>query len=191
MARVLLFTLGVVALASLVTFLAARPWFTADAARRRRLSSQLARQHIAGVGGVFTLVLTGWVWVALDASDQGGLVEPLGLLVQLFLAGIAVVLGGCLVALPWRPDWVAAELRRIALFVLAAGVIWNGWQAVAGDRTWSAAAGTALVVVLLGGLPLLLIGQALRRHSAGAPAQGRRRPDPIAAAASPTAPTQR
>jgi predicted phage tail protein len=36
--------------------------------------------------------------------------------------GVSVVLGGCLAMLAWQPDWVAVELRRLAVALAALSV---------------------------------------------------------------------
>lgn len=61
------------------------------------------------------------LWLALELSDEAGPVGQRSVLEQTLPFLLALALTGCLIALPWRPDWVAEELRRIGLAVPIAG----------------------------------------------------------------------
>jgi hypothetical protein len=119
---VILVVLGCVAAVAVVGWLAFEPMRRAALAHEERPHPRPDRRAEI-VGGAVAACIVGCLLVAVDTSRPGGLIEPLGVLAQLVPMAVSVVLGGCLAMLAWQPDWVAVELRRLALALAAASAI--------------------------------------------------------------------
>ncbi|MCU0300667.1 MAG: hypothetical protein MUF35_03575 [Candidatus Nanopelagicales bacterium] len=113
-----LVVLGCAAAVAVVAWLAYEPVRRAALARSER-PHPLSGRRAALVGGAIAACIAGCLLVAVDASRPGGLIQLLGVPAQVVPMGVSVVLGGCLALLPWQPDWVSAELRRLALALTA------------------------------------------------------------------------
>jgi predicted phage tail protein len=96
--------------------------------------------------------------IAVDTSRPGGLMGSLGIVAQLVPMGVSVVLGGCLAMLAWQPDWVAVELRRLALALTVTAAI----VAVAGAASTAWLLAMLLAVAVFAGL-----AHVLRRRPVG------------------------
>ena len=154
---VILIVLGALAAVGLVAWLAYEPVRRAALAHAER-PHPLPERRAALVGGAVALCILGCLLVAVDASRPDGLIEPLGVAAQLVPMGVSVVLGGCLAMLAWQPDWVAVELRRLALALAAISVI--VFAVGAASTSW-------LLVMLLGAAVFAGLSLALRPHRAG------------------------
>jgi hypothetical protein len=141
---------------ALVIGFAGLPWLRAVRAGRVPPRHVLGEARALRAAALMAACLIGCVWLALDAASAGGLLGQRPLAEQMIPVAVAVVLGGCLVLFAWQPDWVARELRgvAIALVVLAGALL-----AVSG------AAGAATAVAALAAAAACLVSsRMLRQH---------------------------
>lgn len=117
--------------------------------------------HAAGtsVAVVLSIGVGACLWLALESADVGGPVGQRPLLEQLLPVAVAFGLAGCLIMLPWRVQWVADELRRMAWIVPIAALLVVLIDAALGEGlalAW-------LVVWVATGAALYWLGRILQR----------------------------
>ncbi len=154
---VILVALGCLAACGVVGFLAYQPVRRAAIAHAERPHPLQDRRALL-VGAGVAACIVGCLLIAVDTSRPGGLMGSLGIVAQLVPMGVSVVLGGCLAMLAWQPDWVAVELRRLALALTVTAAI----VAVAG-----AASTTWLLAMLLAVAVFAGLAHVLRRRPVG------------------------
>lgn len=158
---------GTAAALVLVAFVAAWPWFTAAARRRRTPRPVFARPGPVMAALVMVSGIGAGLWLALESASPGGVLQQRPLLEQLVPFLVAVMLATCLTMLPWRPLWVARELRRLAIVlpvVSAAVLLVDGAMTGYGIM---ALVGTYLGVSLAAASGLLVVGRMLESDVLG------------------------
>lgn len=106
---------GAAAALVVVAFIASWPWFTAAARGRRAPTPVFARPRPLMAALVMVVGIGAGLWLSLELASPGGLIGQRLILEQIVPFAAAVMLGACLSMLPWRPLWVARELRRLAV----------------------------------------------------------------------------
>lgn len=161
MATALLVIGATVVMLAMVAVGRSLPRMSAMAAHRSIPASAAMHKAGAAVAVALSVGIGTNLWLALELADTGGAIGQRPILEQLLPLAVAFGLGGCLVMLPWREEWVSAELRRLAWIVptAALGVLLiDVALAGAAAMVWVSAAGW-----LLAGAVLLVLARVLER----------------------------
>lgn len=161
MASALLVIGATVVMLAMVAVGRSLPRMSAMAAHRGIPAAAALHGASAAVAVALSAGIAATLWLALELADTGGAIGQRPILEQLLPLAVAFGLGGCLVMLPWREEWVSAELRRMAWTVPSAalGVLLIDVALVGGAAmVWVSAVGW-----LLAGAVLLVLARVLAR----------------------------
>jgi len=169
MAAALVIAICLGAAAAVVLWCASGPWVRAVGQGSPR-PRPVQEASVGRVGAGLVALAVGGVWLALEWANPESVLPQRPLLEQLLPLAVALWLGGSLAVLPWQPDWVATELRRIAVAApVSTGLVLlvssQVEPAVVGAVL--AAAGLAVLVSLACWLLARALDRAGRRHDGG------------------------